>query len=110
MQRQFITKTDIDAMADAGQQVLEIDDCATVTDLARDQAMQRGVRIVRRAGETRAAAPSGPTSGPSAAPEPVADGADLRARVRALVIARLGGTPEGLDAVIDRAVSASDPT
>ncbi|GAB2859236.1 hypothetical protein [Nocardioides pacificus] len=88
MARRFITKTEIDQIADRGETVLEVDPRTTVTDLAREQAQQRGVSI------RRVEAVDGPASPGSDPP--------VRARVRSAVIARLGEVPGDLDAVIDR--------
>lgn len=110
--RRFITKQDIDEAADAGRDALDVDDLTTITDLAREHARDRGVRIVEtgrggaRAGAVGAAAAtaaapatgSSAGTGGSAAPR----AAEVRREVRAAVIARLGHAPEQLDAVIDR--------
>lgn len=90
MARRFITKTEIDQIADRGETVLEVDPRTTVTDLAREQAQQRGVSIRRVEGADDPASP------------PVSDSSPARAKVRSAVIARLGEVPADLDAVIDR--------
>lgn len=103
MGRRFITKQDIDAAADAGTSVLELGGRVTVTDLAREHARERGVRLVEEAAGHRAPTPAnGPLAPPAEAPEP----ATLHAQVRAAVIARLGAAPDGLDAVIARVLDA----
>lgn len=89
MSRRFITKQDIDTLADAGERVLEVDDQVTVTDVAREHAREREVRIVARDRATP----------PGALPS---DGLSVRERVRRTVIAQLGAEPEQLDAVLDR--------
>jgi hypothetical protein len=97
MSRRFITKVDIDAVAETGRDILEVDQATTVTDLAREHALARGVRIVRQGEDTR--------------PQQSATGKlddDLRSRVRAAVVARLGNAPDGLDAVLDRELRARD--
>jgi hypothetical protein len=88
--RRFITKSDVDALADSGVDVLEVDDVVTVTDIAREHARERGVRIVR--------VPGGPAVNGDGEPTP----ALVRAAVRRAVIAQLGTEPNNLDAVIDR--------
>ncbi len=101
MGRRFITKQDIDAAADAGTSVLELGERDTVTDLAREHARDRGVRLVE--GAARGATP---TAG--AAPAPPADPsapAGLHAQVRSAVIARVGTAPDGLDAVIAKVLA-----
>lgn len=86
MSRRFVTQKDIDALAEAGETVLEVDDQITVTDLARERARDRGVRLVPVA---NAAAPID---------------TPLREKVRRGVIAELGTAPPGLDAAVDRAL------
>lgn len=97
MSRRFITKVDIDALAQAGRDILEVDQATTVTDLAREHALARGVRIVRQGEDVR------PQQSATSNLEE-----DLRSRVRATVIARLGKEPDGLDAVLDRELRARD--
>jgi hypothetical protein len=92
MGRRFVTKADIDALADAGRTELEVDDAVTVTDVAQERALERGVRIVRAAG-TPAGTPDageGATRG------------QVREAVRRAVIAQLGSEPADLDRVIAR--------
>ncbi len=91
MPRRFITRADIDAIADAGQSELLVDDLTTVTDIAREHARERQVRLVRQLDP----------------PPPVPAGADddLQAEVRAAVIGRLGHTPADLDAVVHRVLA-----
>lgn len=86
MSRRFVTQQDIDTLAEAGETVLEVDDQVTVTDLARERARDRGVRLVTV--EDAAA----PTDTP------------VREQVRRRVIAELGASPPGLDTAIDRAL------
>ncbi len=106
MGRRFITKQDIDAAADAGTSVLELGERDTVTDLAREHARDRGVRLVEgSAGSAREVAPTGagdPPAAPADAPTPAA----LHAQVRSAVIARVGTAPDGLDAVITRILAS----
>jgi hypothetical protein len=87
MPKRFLTRRDIEDLAAAGTTQIELDADTVVTDLARERARELGVRLVPATGAR-------PTS-------PAASG-DLHERVRAAVIARLGGTPEGLDAIISR--------
>lgn len=95
MPRRFVTRADIDAIADAGQSELLVDELTTVTDIAREHARERQVRIVRQL------AP--PPPGPS--PDGAEPDADLRASVRAAVVGRLGHTPPDLDAVLHRVLA-----
>jgi hypothetical protein len=101
--RRFITKVDIDDIADRGETTLELDARATVTDLAREHAMQRGVRVVR-VGDAPPPAASG---APASSTEPGTD--ELRSTVRSAVIGRLGEVPAGLDAAIDRVLGSPRP-
>jgi hypothetical protein len=91
MARRFITRRDIEEAIASGTCEIEVDDEVTVTDLAREHALARGVRFVRASN-----APAAPASGQGSG-----DGPDLRGRVRAAVVARLGAEPDGLDAIID---------
>lgn len=96
MSRRFVTKSQIDAIADRGESVLEVDDRTTVTDVAREHAMRRGVTIVRSAGATASTAPAGERRAGAADPEAT------RSAVRSGVLAALGEMPPGLDDAIDR--------
>ncbi|MCS7037994.1 MAG: hypothetical protein RMN24_03790 [Anaerolineae bacterium] len=87
MPRRVLTQRDIEDLAAAGTTQIELDADTLVTALARDRARELGVRLLPATG----ARPTAP-----------ATATDLHARVRAAVIARLGGTPEGLDAIISR--------
>lgn len=91
MARRFITRRDVEEALARGLCEIEVDDEVTVTDLAREQALARGARFVR--------ASSAPAATPPAAG--AGDGPDLRGRVRAAVVSRLGAEPDGLDAIID---------
>jgi hypothetical protein len=97
--RRFITRIEIDELADRGEELFEYDDRVTITDLAREHARQRGVRLVRRG-------PPSPSPAAQAAPASAADHDrdEVRAAVRSAVIGRLGEVPAGLDAAIDRAL------
>lgn len=101
MTRRFVTKTDIDDLADRGELLLRVEDRTTITDLAREHAQQRGVRIVRASvGDAGPQGDAVPTPASVAEPGPE----ELRSAVRSAVLARLGQVPAGLDAAIDRAI------
>ena len=87
MSRRCITARDIDECLAAGVDVLELADDVIVTDLARERAAERGVRLARTDAALERA------------------GSEVRQQVRAAVIARLGQAPEGLDAIIDRVLA-----
>jgi hypothetical protein len=88
MGRTFYTARDIDRFADEGLTELCIDNSIVLTDIARERAHERGLRLVRV-----------PDAGVTPSPERPAS-ADLHERVRAAVIARLGVEPDGLDGII----------
>ena len=140
MGRRFITSRDIDDLLARGERELLVDEHTTLTDLAREEARDRGVRVVPADGPrvtedvvaerppavTQAAATprskpaatglprdvagevapqvasraSGPTPGRGGEEGP--SRRQLRAAVRAAVIAELGTTPPGVDAAIGR--------
>jgi hypothetical protein len=90
MPKIFFTERDIADLAMRGVTSLEINDDVVLTDLARDEALKRGVKLTR----------------PQAArPEDAAE-AELIHRVKAAVIARLGGDVDAavLDATINRVI------
>jgi hypothetical protein len=90
MAKTFYTERDIVDLAGRGVMSLEVNDDVVVTDAARDEALKRGVRLVRAAGQ------------PAEDPEQ----AELVHRVKAAVIARLGDQvdAEMLNAVVTRVV------
>lgn len=90
MPKTFYTERDIIDLANRGVTALEIDDDVVLTDLARDEALKRGLRLVRASGVH-------PEDG---------DDAELVHRVKAAVIARLGGQVDArlLDSVVTRVV------
>ncbi len=91
MARRFLTVRDLEEMAARGITRVEIDDNTTVTDAGRDRARELGIALAPVA----KAAPSTPPA--------FAD--PLHARVRAVVIAQLGATPDGLDTIITRVLA-----
>jgi hypothetical protein len=90
MPKTFYTERDIADLAMRGVTSLEINDDVVLTDLARDEALKRGVKL------TRAKA---------AQPEDTAE-AELIHRVKAAVIACLGSEVDAavLDATINRVI------
>ncbi len=91
MPKTFYTERDIQDLADRGVTALEVNDDVVLTDLARDEALKRGIRLVRSNG---------------AHPEDNAN-AEIAHRVKAAVIARLGDQVDAklLDAVVTRVVN-----
>jgi hypothetical protein len=90
MSKTFYTERDITDLALRGVTSLEVNDDVVLTDLARDEALKRGVKLTR---------PQAPQ------PEDQAV-AELMHRVKAAVIARLGSEVDAavLDAAINRVV------
>ncbi len=91
MAKTFYTEWDIVDMANRGVTSLAVNDDIILTDLAREMAFKRGVRLVRDN---------------HVHPEDNGN-AELIHRVKAAVIARLGGQvdPALLDAVVTRVVN-----
>ena len=92
MPKTFYTERDIVDLAGRGVTSLELNDDVVLTDLARDEAHKRGVRLVR--------------AGRAPAEDP--QQAELIHRVKAAVIARLGDQVDAkvLDAVVTKVVQA----
>lgn len=91
MPKTFYTERDIIDLADRGVTSIEVNDDVVVTDMARDLALQRGIRLIR--------ANLGHAED---------DGnAELVHRVKAAVIARLGDQVDAkmLDAVVNKVVN-----
>jgi hypothetical protein len=93
--RRILTVTTIDDLLARGETQLELGPADIVTDLAREHARDRGLRLL----PAGAGSPSATAPVPPAAP---ADPAPEREAVRRAVIAELGREPEGLDAAIAR--------
>ncbi|MEN4011815.1 MAG: hypothetical protein AB1453_11160 [Chloroflexota bacterium] len=93
MPKKFLTARDIDYHADLGVREIHVDDNLIITDIGRERARERGVTLTRL---------------PKGVPAPEHPACDqsppgsAHAEIRAAVIARLGATPEGLDAIISR--------
>jgi hypothetical protein len=90
MAKTFYTERDIMDLAGRGVTSLEVNDNVVLTDAARDEALKRGVRLVRSVGEQ--------SEGP--------DQAELVHRVKAAVIARLGDQVDAelLNAVVIKVI------
>jgi hypothetical protein len=98
MAKTFYTEREIEDLYHRGVTVLDVDDNVVLTDLARDKALSLGIRLTRVGASTKPA-PS------AAAPSP--SQAEIAAKVKAAVIARLGNNvdPALLDAVIARVLA-----
>ena len=90
MPKTFYTERDIVDLASRGVTSLEVNDNVVLTDLARDEALKRGIRLLRSNGQH----PEDNTQ------------AELIHRVKAAVIARLGDQVDAklLDAVVTNVV------
>jgi hypothetical protein len=90
MPKTFYTERDIVDLAGRGVTSLEVNDDVVLTDAARDEALKRGVRLVRSANVQ----------------SEDQDQAELVHRVKAAVIARLGDPvdAETLNAVVNKVV------
>lgn len=97
--RTFITKDDIDALLAKGDTELLCSPQVTVTDLAVEYARSRGM-TVRRV-EVKGSQAAGEVGGVSAGDHQGIAPAE-RDAVRAVVSAKLGTVPPGLDEAIDR--------
>ncbi len=93
MPKTFYTERDVIDLVQRGVTTLEVNDDIVLTDLARDEALKRGLRLVasKKAAET---------------PAPVDDTDELIHRVKAAVLARLGEQVDAqmLDSVVTRVV------
>ncbi len=92
MPKTFYTERDVIDLVARGLTTLEVNDDVVLTDLARDEALKRGLRLVK----------SAPPAAPAAADETEA----LIHRVKAAVLARLGEQIDAqlLDSVVTRVV------
>jgi hypothetical protein len=91
--RRFVTVRDIEHLVDEGIQALDVDRLTTVTDAARERALERGVRLVPVASDADAGDHAPADTG-------------LAERVRQEVVLQLGAPPPAdLDAVIARVLA-----
>ena len=111
MSKTFYTERDIELLAEQGVKSIVVNEDVVLTELAREKADRLGIAL-KRQHDTPPSAPLRPYLSQDAAPAPtqsVAGGAgsgkaDLRARVRDKVIARLGSEvdPHLLETIINR--------
>lgn len=96
MAKTFYTERDIEDIYNRGVRVLDVDDNVVLTELAREKAIGLGLRLVRVS-----------ATPPTPKPGPALSQAEIVAKVKAAVIARLGDKvdPALLDAVITRVVA-----
>lgn len=98
--KRFITARDVDELLGQGQSELMVDMDTVVTDLGRERARERGLRIVEGAS-------TGP--GPSSHPSPTGSSgeqtagrskSELAEIVTRVVVTHLGSKPANLESVI----------
>lgn len=94
MPKTFYTERDVIDLVARGVTSLEVNDDVVLTDLARDEAIKRGLRLVKSAPAASAAAAAAGDTG------------ELIHRVKAAVLARLGEQVDAavLDSVVTRVV------
>lgn len=97
MPKTFYTEHDIEDLAARGVTALDVNDEVVLTDLAREKALNLGLKLVRSAGATATRPGSASTSKD-----------EVVAKVKAAVIARLGSGVDAtlLDAVVSRVVAS----
>ncbi|WP_322507670.1 hypothetical protein [Anaerolinea sp.] len=100
MAKKFLTAKDIDFHADQGVKEIHIGDDVVVTDLGQERARERGVTLTRL--------PAGVKSPPHPSCEAAPSDAEIFAQVRSAVIARFGGTPDGLDQIIQKVLTGKE--
>lgn len=116
MAKTFYTERDIEDLARQGVRSLVVNEGVVLTELAVEKARRLGISLVREH-DTPPSAPVRPylsaASAPApAAPQPSAPSKDeLRRRVQAAVLARLGGEvdPALLDTIIRRVLDNLGP-
>lgn len=94
----FITKSLINKHADSGVKRIEIDDTVIVTSEAWDQALRRGITLQRVEKAACHISANGACDD---------EQAEIRAKVKAAVISKLGFEPDELETVIDRVLDLS---
>lgn len=105
MPRRILTKDSIDELLAAGTTEVRLGKGDIVTDLAKEYALERGLRLVPGgAADAPNAAPEATQPGGAPTPEPEAEPIPTGAAVRKAVVAALGYEPEGLDAAISKAL------
>lgn len=100
MPRRILTKETIDELLASGTTEVRLGKGDIVTDLAKEYALERGLRLVPGNGD----APAATQPGGAPTPEPEAEPIPTGAAVRKAVVAALGYEPEGLDSAISKAL------
>lgn len=98
MPKRFITERDIGAYSAQGMTELVIEPDMVLTDMAVERARAAKIRLIRPDGVSTP--PVSAVASDATSPLQSQARSEVHAQVRAAVIARLGGEPEGLDAII----------
>jgi hypothetical protein len=120
MPKEFYTERDIEDLFKRGSMSLRVDDNVVLTELAYEKAQRLGMQLVRERPVEPPAAPVRPYISQFQKPEPAAPSApapaaadagvaDLPARIREAVTARLGAQvdPALLDLIIQRVLKST---
>ena len=107
MAKEFYTERDIEDMFKRGSLSLLVNENVVLTELAYEKANRLGMQLLREKPLDSPAAPVRPYI--SELPKPAAAEADLSARIRAAVTARLGTQvdPALLDVIIERVLKST---
>ena len=96
MGKRFITARDVDELLAAGTTEIAIDDNTVITDVGRERAIERGMRLVRTHAGSAPRIPANHTDH---------NHDQLAVAVRKAVIAHIGSVPEDLDKIITRVMA-----
>src|SRR5512142_2877225 len=124
MAKEFYTEKDIEDLVKRGVMSLNVTDDIVLTELAYEKANRLGMKLIRSQADNPPAAPVRPylsekvaaRPAPAAAgfaapsaPAPSSTQADLRARIRSAVIAKLGTQVDAalLDTIIERVLNST---
>lgn len=98
MPRRILTKDSINELIAQGATEVRLEKGDIVTALAKEHALEHGLRLVPANGDAPAAA----QPGAAPAPEPEKEPIPTAAAVRKAVVGALGYEPHGLDAAISK--------
>ncbi|TVR91657.1 MAG: hypothetical protein EA428_05340 [Spirochaetaceae bacterium] len=98
--KRFITARDVDELLEQGQSEMRVDCDTVVTDVGRERARERGLRLVLD-GESSPSPPNVP-SGASGNQAAASNKAELAEIVTRVVVTHLGSKPANLEAVISK--------
>jgi hypothetical protein len=115
MPKEFYTERDIEDMWKRGIMSLQVTENVVLTELAYEKAQRLGMQLIKDKPLEPPAAPvrpyisQGTVATPSPTPVPPPAQADLSARIRSAVIAKLGTQidPQLLDVIIQRVIQST---